>query len=86
MLGGKDSGCPLAIDPRDPRYVYSIGVMYFGESTDGGRTWSRWDAEVGIAIRGTGVPGGALAVDNRDGECSLYAGVSGVMCRRRRVE
>jgi len=86
VLSGKDSAYLLAFDPQDPRYVYGIGAKYFGESSDGGRTWSEWSAQINLPIRMSGVRGGALAVDNRDGERSLYAGASGLMVWRRKVE
>ncbi len=83
-LSGKDSGYSLAMDPYDPRHVYTVGIARMQESSDGGQTWSGKVKE-GMSGAFQSVYG-ALAIDNRDGEQSLYVGSMGVSVRRRKLE
>jgi photosystem II stability/assembly factor-like uncharacterized protein len=83
-LSGKDSGYLLAMDPAEPRYVYTAGIARMQESMDGGRTWSGKVKEGMLAAFQSGY--GALAIDNRDAIQSLYVGSMGVAVRRRKME
>lgn len=74
--GGEASGNQLAIDPHTPSYVYLGGWGYIAETTDGGSTWSDWNAPIN-----QGTPQQqptALVVNNTGVTQTLYAGFSGL--------
>jgi hypothetical protein len=69
-------GDVMAIDPTTPSRLYVAGPSYFGESEDGGRTWSGENDPLAV-----GLPHYAplsLAVVEDAGRQTFYGGYSGV--------
>ncbi|MEZ4645503.1 MAG: hypothetical protein R3E31_22685 [Chloroflexota bacterium] len=70
------SGDQLAVDPNLPNHIYVAGWGYIGESSDGGQTWSRWDAPINNGM--PPMPPNVLAVDYGFPVQTLYSGPNGL--------
>ncbi len=74
--GGPPQGDILAIDPRAPSHLYLAGPGYFGESFDGGSTWSGPSSTLTSGL--THFPPLSLAVRNEGANETIYGGYAGV--------
>jgi photosystem II stability/assembly factor-like uncharacterized protein len=78
---GDPSGSLLAIDPNLPSHIYLGGWGYIAETTDGGATWSEWDAPLNQST--PEMQPSALTVDHGTVTQTLYAGFTGVWAHSR---